>query len=68
MTHRGECARSSGVDVTRFHCPNLVIYEVVTDKKWTPIIGAYLLPSTLEQLLDLEGGLERFRDQDIIVL
>ena len=34
----------------RFHGPNGVIGEVVTDRKRTPIIGAYLPSSALEYL------------------
>ena len=40
------------VESMRFHGPNVVICEVITNRKWTPIIGAYLPPSTLEHLLD----------------
>ena len=36
------------VDSMRFHRPNMVSCEVVTGGKWSLIIGAYLLPSTLE--------------------
>ena len=42
--------------------------EVVTDRKLTPLIGAYLPPSTLNHLPDLEEGPTRFRDQDTILL
>ena len=36
-----------------FRGKNAVRCEVVTDRKRTPIIGAYLLPSTLDHLQDL---------------
>ena len=42
--------------------------EVITDKKQTPIIYVYLLPSTLEHLPELEEALKLFRDQDTIEL
>ena len=46
----------------------MVSCEVVSSSKQTPIVGAYLPPSTLEHLPDLEDSLTRFRYQDIIVL
>ena len=54
----------------RFHRTNVVICEVVTvsNRKWTPIICAYLLPSTLEHLLVLEEALTRFWDHSPIVV
>ena len=52
----------------RFHGPNVVSCKVVTHGRRTPIIGAYLPPSTLHQLPDLEESLTRFQDQDTIVL
>ena len=39
-----------------------------TNRKWTLIISAYLTPSTLEHLMELEEDLECFRDHDPIVL
>ena len=42
--------------------------RVVTVVKLTPLIGAYLPPSTLEHLLYLEEALICFWDQDTIVL
>ena len=56
------------IELTRFHGPNIVICEVVTDRKCTLIIGAYLPPSTLEHLPDLEKALTRFQDQYPIVV
>ena len=49
---------------------DVVIYEVITDTngKNTLIIGAYLQPSTLKHLTDLEEALIRFRDHNPIVL
>ena len=46
----------------------MVRCEVLTGRKWTLLIGAYLPPYTLENLLDLEEDLTRFWDQDPIVL
>ena len=46
----------------------MVNFEVVAGSKQTPIVGAYLLTSTLEHLPDLEESLTRFRDQYPIVL
>ena len=56
------------LELTRFHGPNMVKYEVVTDGKRTPISSAYLLPYILENLTDLEEALARFRYQYTIVL
>ena len=42
--------------------------KVVTDRKGTLVISAYLPPSTLEHLPELEEALIRFRYQDPIVL
>ena len=51
------------VKLTRFHRPNMVICEVVDSGKQTPLIGVYLLPYTLEHVLELEKALPQFRDQ-----
>ena len=47
----------------RFHRPNVVSCEVVTDKSWTPIIGAHLPLNTMAHLPDLEEALERFHEK-----
>ena len=36
-----------GVESTRYHGPNVVSCEIVTGLSWTPLVGAYLPPSTL---------------------
>ena len=56
--------------MTRFHRTNAVSCKVVTvtNIKRTPIIIAYFLPSTLENLPDLEEALTRFWEHDPIVL
>ena len=56
------------VQVMLFHGPNMVICEVFASGKRTPLIGAYLLLPTLENLPDLEEVLTRFREQYPIVL
>ena len=56
------------VELTLFHGPNVGVCKYITNEKRTPIIGAYLSPSTLEHLPDLEDTPTRFRDQDPIVL
>ena len=58
------------VELTRFQGLNLVSYEVVTitDAERTTIIGAYLPPSNLEHLIDLELALTRFQEYDTIVV
>ena len=43
-----------GIESTRFHGPNVVSYKIVTGRTKTPVVGAYLPPSTLEHLLDVE--------------
>ena len=46
----------------------MVSFEVFTSGKSTPLIGAYLPPSNLEHLPNLEESLTRSRYQDTIVL
>ena len=56
------------VEATRFHGMNLVSYKVGIDRKRTPIIGTYLLPSTLKHLPNLEDALVCLRDQYPILI
>ena len=56
------------VESTRFHGTNVVSCKVVSGRKWTPLIGMYFYPSTLEHLLHLEEALTRFCDHNPIVL
>ena len=56
------------IESTRFHGTNVVSYNIVTGKKGNPVIGAYLPPSTLDNLPDLEENLARIWDQYPIVL
>ena len=46
----------------------MVSCEIITDRKRTPLIGAYLHPSAPEHLLDLKEALPCFRYQDTILL
>ena len=39
-----------GIKLTRFHRPNVVSCKIVTRHIWTPLVGAYLPPLTLEHL------------------
>ena len=56
------------IELTRFHGLNVVIYNIVTGSKQTPLVIEYLPPSTLDYLPDLEKSLTQFQDQDPIVL
>ena len=56
------------LELTRFHWPNIVSCEVFRGTSRTPIIGAYLPPTTLSHLPNLEEFLERFRVQDPILM
>ena len=56
------------VEATRFHGTNVVRCEVITEVKQTPVIGAYLPPSTSEHLPYLGDALTCFQDQDFIVI
>ena len=55
------------IELTRFHRTNVVICVVVTGKR-TLLIGAYLPPSNLDHLPELEEALKRFLDKYPIVL
>ena len=52
----------------RFHGPNVVICKIVARVKNTSLIGANLLPSTLDHLPDFEEALTRFWDHYPMVL
>ena len=56
------------IDVARFHGTNVVSCKVITEVQCNLIIGAYLLPYTLEHLLELEEALACFQDQYPIVI
>ena len=56
------------VESTRFHGPNVVIFELVSGDQRTPLIRAYLLPSTLDSLPDLEEVLNLFPVREPVVL
>ena len=54
------------IELTPFHRMSVVICEIIAGVKRTPLIGAYLPPSTLEHLPGIEEALTRFRYQDPI--
>ena len=56
------------IDLTRFHGPNTMSYKIITSGKRTPLIGAHLSTSTMENLPDLEEELTRFHNQYLLVL
>ena len=56
------------LELTRFHGPNVVSYEVVRGTSRTPVIGAHLPMITLDHLPDLKEALERYRSQDLILM
>ena len=56
------------IELTRFRCLDVVSCKVAADGKRTPPIGAYLPPSTLEHLPELEEALTQSGDQEMIVL
>ena len=56
------------VESTRFHRPNVVICKFVSGDQQTPLIRAYLPPSTLNNLPDLEESLNCFPGRDPVVL
>ena len=56
------------VELMRFRRTNVASYKVISGGKRNQLVEAYLLPSNLEHLTDLEKALDRFRDQYPIVL
>ena len=50
------------IEYMRYHGPNMVSCKIVVRLTWTPLVGAYLPPLTLEHLPDLEEALQHFRD------
>ena len=54
--------------MTRLHRPNVVVCEIVTGGIQMLVIGAYLPPSMLDRLPDLEEALNSFPDRDAILL
>ena len=51
-----------GIESTRYHSLNVLSCEIFTRINRNPLVGAYLPPSTLKHLLDLEEALQRFRE------
>ena len=60
MTRESPVGR--GIESTSYHGTNVVSCKFVTRITQTPLVGAYLPPSTLEHLPDLEEALKRFKD------
>ena len=56
------------VELTRFHGKNIVRCEIMSGGQRTPLIGAYLLPSALDKLLDIEEALNVFPGRGSIVV
>ena len=55
-----------GIESMRYHRTNMVSCEIVTKLTWTPIVGAYLPPLTLEHLPYLEEALKCFREPIVL--
>ena len=56
------------LESTRFHWLNVVSCDVVRGSPRTPLIGAYLSPTMLTHLPDIEKALEHFRCQYLILM
>ena len=56
------------IDPTRFHGPNLVIFEIVTRINQTNLIRSYLPRSNMDRLPDLEEVLNDFLGRDPIFM
>ena len=52
----------------RFHIPNVVICKIVSSTQKTPLLKAYLPPSTIDHLPYLEKALNRVLGRDHIVM
>ena len=55
-----------GIESTRYHRPNVLNCDIVTGITRILLVGAYLHPSKLDHLLDLEESLKRFRDYIVL--
>ena len=55
-----------GIYSTRYHTQNMVSYEIFNGLIHTPLVDAYLPPSTLEHLLDMEKSLKHFKDPIVL--
>ena len=49
------------IESTHYHRPKMVICELVNGLVLTPLLGAYLPPSNIKHLPDLEEALKRFK-------
>ena len=52
----------------QFHVPNVVSCKIVSRKQRTPLIGAYLPPTTLDHLPNLEEMISCFSGREPIIL
>ena len=50
------------IESMHYHGLNVISCDPITGHTCTPLVGAYLPPSALDQLPDLEDHLRRFRD------
>ena len=55
-----------GIESMLYHGPNVVSCEIFTGLTRTPLVGAYLPPSTLEQIPEIEDDLQRFREPIVL--
>ena len=56
-----------GIESTLCHGSNVVNCDLVTGLTCNPLVGAYLLLQTLDQLPYLEESLKRFKDPTVLV-
>ena len=56
------------IESTRFHGTNVVRCEIVSGTKRIPLSRAYLTPSTIDHILDIDEALNHFQGRDPIVM
>ena len=56
-----------GIESTRFHGLNMVIWDKVTRPVRTPTVGAHLPNLMMEHLPDVEEALHQFKEWDLIL-
>ena len=56
------------IETTSFYGPNVMIYEIFNGIQRTNLIRAYLSPSNMDHLPDLEETLNHFLGRDIIIM
>ena len=57
-----------GIESTRFYSLDMVSCKIVTRNTGTPLVSAYLSPSTLEHLPDFEEAPQTYKGLNPIVL